>query len=131
MASTDPIADMLAALQNGSRASLDVVRITNSRFKQGILRALRAEGFVKSFRVLEGKGGKLEIQLVYGPKREPLLNGVKRVSRPGRRVYVSLEELNPIIRRLEVPFLSTSQGILTGAQAKSRKVGGELLCLVW
>ncbi len=131
MPSTDPVADLLAALKNGSRASLDVVRVANSRFKQEILKLLQSEGFIKGYRVAGGKDGRLEIQLVYGPNREPLLNGAKRVSRPGRRVYVDLKELNNFLHRLEIPLLSTSQGILTGTQARLRKVGGELLCLVW
>ncbi len=92
MPSTDPLADLLVAIRNASIAHLDVARISDSRFKQAVLKVLQEEGFIKSFRVLSDKDSKrhLEIQLGYGPKRERLLNGVKRISRPGRRVYARL-----------------------------------------
>ena len=132
MASTDPLADMLAALHNASVASLEAARLPDSRFKQSVLKALQSEGFIKSFRTT-GEGAKrvLEIHLAYGPKREKLLTGLKRVSRPGRRVYVGVEELGTMLRRLEVPFVSTPQGVFSGPQAFARRSGGELLCLVW
>jgi len=131
--STDPVADLLAALSNASLAHLDAARVTDSKFRQAVLKVLHAEGFVRSFRVVGDKAGRrvLEIHLAYGPKRERLLNGARRVSRPGRRVYVGLAELKPYLRRLEVSVLSTPQGVMSGAQAFSRQCGGELLCLVW
>ncbi len=133
MPSTDPIADLFAALHNASVAYLDSARVADSRFKQSVLKTLQAEGFIKSFQLAGDKSGrkKLEVHLAYGPKRERLLNGVKRMSKPGRRVYISLADIKPYLRRLEVPLLSTPQGILTGAQAFARKTGGELLALVW
>ena len=133
MPSTDPLADLLVAIRNASIAHLDVARISDSRFKQAVLKVLQEEGFIKSFRVLSDKDSKrhLEIQLGYGPKRERLLNGVKRISRPGRRVYARLEEIKPYLRQIEVVLVSTSHGVLTGAQAFARKAGGELLCQVW
>lgn len=132
MPSTDPIADLLAALKNASTARLDTVRLPASRFKQAVLKALQDEGFIRSFQVLKGKrGSEIEIRMNYGPKRERLLNGVKRISRPGRRIYGDLDEIKPYLRRLEVLIVSTPHGILTGAQAFARKSGGELLCQVW
>lgn len=133
MATTDPLADLLVAVRNASVARLDAAHVPDSRFKQTVLKVLQAEGFVKSFRTIGDRPAnrKLEIQMAFGPKREALVNGVKRVSRPGRRVYVSLEDLKGMLRRLEVPILSTPQGVLTGAEAFSRKTGGELLCLIW
>jgi small subunit ribosomal protein S8 len=133
MAAVDPISDMFAAMANASRASLDVARVGASRYKEAILRVLQQEGFIRGFRVTREKTGRrvLEIQMAYGSRRERLLNGVTRVSRPGRRRYVSLEELKPLLRRLETAVLSTSHGILTGRQAVERKTGGELLALVW
>lgn len=133
MPSTDPISDLLAALGNGSRAYLDSALVPSSSFKQAVLKVLQEEGFIKSYRVV-GKAPqdrRLEIQLHYGPARERLLNGVRRMSRPGRRMYVDLDELRPYLRRLETSLLSTPQGVLTGQQAHARKTGGELLCLVW
>ena len=132
MASTDPIADLLAAIGNASRAHLDVVRLGDSRFRQAVLKVLHAEGFIRSFRVTE-RGGRrtIEIHLAFGPKRERLFNGSRRISRPGKRVYVGLAALKPYLRRLEVVILSTPQGVMSGAQAFARGIGGELLCLVW
>jgi len=130
--STDPIADLLAALKNASSARLETARLPGSRFKQAVLKTLQEEGFVKSFQVVKGKrGSEIEIRLNYGPKRERLLNGAKRISRPGCRVYANLDEIKPYLRRLEVLLVSTPRGVLTGAQALARKVGGELICQVW
>jgi len=133
MPSTDPIADLLVALSNASRVRHDRTTLPDSRVAKAILAALQGEGFIRSFRALPGKGAsrRIEVCLAYGPKRECLLNGTTRISTPGRRVYVGLAGLKPLLRRLEVPFLSTPQGIMTGAQAFSRKIGGELLCVVW
>jgi small subunit ribosomal protein S8 len=134
MPSTDPLADMLGAIVNASRAKLDAARVPDSRFKQAVLKVLQAEGFIRSFRSVErkGTGGRvLEIQVWYGPKGERLINGMQKVSTPGKRVYVSLPELKPHLRRIETVLLSTPQGVLTGPQAYSRRVGGELLCVLW
>lgn len=133
MASTDPLADLLTALRNASSASLDTARVPDSRYKQSVLKALQSEGFIRSFRV-SGEGTPkrtLEVHLAYGPKRERLLTGVRRMSTPGRRVYIQLADLKALVRRFEVPFLSTPQGVLSGPQAFARSTGGELLCLVW
>lgn len=133
MPSSDPFADLLVALKNASLANLDAARVPDSRFKQAVLRVLQEEGFVKSFQVIGDKagGGMLDIRINYGPRRERLLNGVRRISRPGCRVYAGLDDLRPYLRKLEVALLSTSQGVMTGAQAAARKIGGELLCQVW
>ena len=134
MPSTDPLADMLGAIVNASRAKLDTARVPDSRFKQAVLKVLQAEGFIRSFRSIErkGTGGRiLEIQVWYGPKGEKLINGVKKISTPGKRTYISLPDLKPYLRRLETVLLSTPQGILTGPQAYARRAGGELLCMVW
>jgi small subunit ribosomal protein S8 len=133
MASTDPIADLLVALCNASRVRHDRTTVPDSRMSRNILAALQGEGFIRSFRGSNGKGAarRVEVILAYGPKHECLLNGTHRRSRPGRRMYVGLDELKPLLRRLEVPLLSTPQGVMTGAQAFSRKTGGELLAVVW
>jgi len=133
MPSTDPVADLLSALSNASRVSKERTVVPDSKFTRAILQALQAEGFIRSFRAPGGKGPsrRIEISLAYGPKRERLLNGARRVSRPGRRVYVGVGELKPFARSLETVLLSTPQGVLTGAQAFARKTGGEFLCQVW
>ena len=133
MPSTDSLADMLVAVRNASIANLDAARVPDSHFKQAVLRVLQEEGFIRSFQVSGARKNKraLEIRLNYGPKHERLLNGVKRISRPGRRVYAGLDEIKPYLRRVEVLVVSTPQGVMTGAQAFARKAGGELLCQVW
>jgi small subunit ribosomal protein S8 len=128
MASTDPLADLLSAMKNASQARLDTMRVPDSRFKQAVLKVLQAEGFIRAFRT---SGRNLEISLGYGPKRERLLNGARRISRPGRRVYGGLAEIKSYLRRLEILIVSTPQGVMTGAQAFARRTGGELLCLLW
>ncbi len=133
MASSDPISDLFAALSNASRAHLDSARVPDSKYKQSLLKVLQGEGFIRGWRVTGEKGRAriLDIQLAYGPARERLLNGVERVSTPGRRVYVGLDGLKPYLRRLETVLLSTPHGVLTGQAAAVRKTGGELLCLLW
>jgi len=133
MNSTDPIADLFTSLRNASSARLDAALVPDSRFKQEVLKALQSEGFIKSFKTVgsKGAGRKIEVAMAYGPKREKLLNGIKRVSRPGRRVYVGADELAPLMRQVETPFLSTSRGVFAAARAKSENLGGELLCLAW
>ncbi len=133
MASSDPVSDLFAALANASRAHLDSARVPDSRYKQSLLKALQAEGFIRGWRVTgeKGRARTLDVQLAYGPARERLLNGVERVSTPGRRVYVGLDGLKPYLRRLETVLLSTPHGVLTGQAAAARKTGGELLCLLW
>jgi len=133
MSSTDPVADLLSALCNASAVNHDRTMVPDSRFIRSILQVLQGEGFIKSFRGPGGKGAarKIEVVLGYGPKREHLLNGAKRVSRPGRRVYVGVDEIKPMGRRLEIAIISTPQGVMTGAQAFVRKSGGEFLCQVW
>jgi len=133
MPSTDTVADMLCGLSNASCVNHDRTMVPDSRFIRSILQVLQGEGFIKGFRVPSAKGGprRIEVILAYGPKREHLLNGAKRVSRPGRRVYIGVDEIKPMARRLEVAIISTPHGVMTGAQAFSRKTGGEFLCQVW
>lgn len=129
---TDPIADLLTRIRNGQRAQHESVSIPYSKLKQGIIKALYEEGFIGPFRVLEEGGGKaIQVTLRYSAKREPVIIGLKRESRPGRRYYLGFEDLKPIRNVLGISILSTSKGILTDRQAREEKVGGELLCRVW
>lgn len=133
MPSTDTLADMLSGLSNASAVNHDRTMVPDSRFIRSVLQVLQAEGFIKSFRAPGGKGSarRIEVVLAYGPKRERLLNGARRISRPGRRVYLGIDDIKPMGRQLEISLLSTPQGIMTGAQAFTRKTGGEYLCQVW
>jgi small subunit ribosomal protein S8 len=129
---TDPVADMLARIRNAGTAHKDQVEIPASKLKEGIARVLADEGFVAGFRV-EGDPPKrrIVIDMKYGPDRERAISGLRRVSRPGRRVYADRAHLPRVQGGLGVAILSTSQGLLTDRQAARRRVGGEVLCYVW
>ncbi|HVM11529.1 MAG TPA: 30S ribosomal protein S8 [Actinomycetota bacterium] len=132
MTMTDPIADMLTRIRNGSIAYKDEVQVPASRLKEEIAALLAREGYVRGYRV-EGEAPKrnLVIEMKYGADRERTISGLKRVSRPGRRVYVDRAHLPRVLGGLGVAVLSTSQGVLTDRQAARRGVGGEVLCHVW
>jgi small subunit ribosomal protein S8 len=129
---TDPIADMLARIRNANLAYKDEVAIPASRLKEAVARLLAKEGYVAGYRV-EGEEPKrrIVVDMKYGPERERTISGLKRVSRPGRRVYVDRDHLPRVLGGLGVAILSTSQGLLTDRQAARRGVGGEVLCQVW
>jgi small subunit ribosomal protein S8 len=129
---TDPIADMLTRIRNANTAYKDEVQIPASRLKEEVAKVLAREGFVQGYRV-EGDVPKrrIVIEMKYGPERERTISGIKRVSRPGRRVYVDRHNLPRVLGGLGVSILSTSQGLMTDRQAARRGVGGEVLCEVW
>jgi small subunit ribosomal protein S8 len=136
---TDPIADMLTRIRNGVSAKHDYVQIPASKLKLSLAQVLKDEGYIKDFTVIEDtskKGAKasmklIRVQLSYSGKREPVLNGIKRVSKPGLRVYVQKREIPRVFGGLGVAILSTPQGVMTGPEARRRNVGGEVLCYVW
>ena len=129
---TDPIADMLTRIRNANLAIHDRVDIPASRLKVEIAKILRVEGYIKNFKVLEAdKRRVLRIYLKYGPGNQRIISGVRRVSRPGLRVYATSRRLPRVLSGLGVAILSTSQGIMSGRAAKDRAVGGEVLCYVW
>lgn len=128
----DPIADMLTRLRNSVMVGHDVVLVPVSRMKIAISRILKQEGFISDYEVLRGKPQRMiRLHIKYLGKKEATLNGLKRVSRPGLRVYVQKGEIPRVYGGLGVAILSTSKGIMTGQQAWKRHVGGELLCFVW
>jgi small subunit ribosomal protein S8 len=129
---TDPIADMLTRIRNANTAYKEEVEIPASRLKEEVARVLAHEGYVQGFR-LEGEEPKrhIVVEMKYGPDRERTISGLKRVSRPGRRVYADRDHLPRVLGGLGVSILSTSQGLLTDRQAARRGVGGEVLCQVW
>jgi small subunit ribosomal protein S8 len=129
---TDPVSDMLARIRNAGTAYKDEVEIPASKLKEGIARVLADEGFVTGYRV-EGDQPqrRIVIEMKYGADRERAISGLRRVSRPGRRVYADRSRLPRVQGGLGVAILSTSQGLLTDRQAARRGVGGEVLCYVW
>jgi len=135
MTMTDPIADMLTRLRNGNQAYHDQVVMPYSKLKANIAEVLKSEGYIASWSVqepAEGKVGRtLVVQLKYGQNRERSLAGLRRVSRPGLRVYAKASELPRVLGGLGVAIISTSQGLLTDRQARKRGVGGEVLAFVW
>jgi small subunit ribosomal protein S8 len=134
MTMTDPIADMLTRLRNANQAYHDSVSMPYSKLKEGLAEILKKEGYITSFEVqdLEDVVGKtLEIQLKYGRNRERSIAGVRRISKPGLRVYAKHTGLPKVLGGLGVAIISTSQGLLTDRQANSKGVGGEVLAYVW
>lgn len=129
----DPIADLLARIRNAALARHDTTRVPASKIKHAIAEILKAEGFVADVRKEknEGTGETLTITLKYTPARSAPFQGLRRVSRPGRRVYVRHDQIPRVLSGLGVSILSTSVGLLTDKEARKRKVGGELLCEVW
>lgn len=129
---TDPIADMLTRIRNAILARHDFVLMPSSKIKLAIARTLREEGFINDYEVLRGKPQRIiKIYLKYGDKKEPVLTGLKRVSKPGLRVYVQRTEIPRVYGGLGIAILSTPKGVMTGQQAWRQKVGGELLCHIW
>jgi small subunit ribosomal protein S8 len=135
MTMTDPIADMLTRLRNANQAYHDRVQMPYSKIKANIAEVLKAEGYIASWAVEEPEEGAvgrmLAVELKYGPSRERSLAGIRRVSKPGLRVYARSQELPKVLGGLGVAIISTSQGLLTDRQARKRGVGGEVLAYVW
>jgi small subunit ribosomal protein S8 len=132
MTMTDPIADMLARVRNASSAMHDDVLVPTSKIKQGIARILTDEGYVDGFEVVGENGhSMIKIRLRYSDERERAIAGIKRVSKPGRRVYRGAQEIPRVLGGLGVAIISTSQGLMTDKQARQAKVGGEVLAYVW
>jgi len=131
---SDPISDMLARIRNAALARHEHLQVPASSLKKNVAEILKAEGYVADVRQDEwgeAKRRTLTIVLKYGPDREAAFRGIKRVSRPGRRVYVRHDQIPRVLSGLGVSILSTSQGLMTDREARRRKVGGELLCEVW
>ena len=129
---SDPIADLLTRIRNGSRAEHEKVDIPSSKIKVRVAEILKDEGFIKNFRVLEDtKQGMLRVYLKYGPGNEKVISGLVRVSTPGRRVYVTHDKIPTILGGMGVTLVSTSRGVLTDRDARKERVGGEVLAYVW
>jgi small subunit ribosomal protein S8 len=132
MTMTDPIADMLTRLRNAVQAKHDFVVMPASKMKVAIAKILLEEGFIKDYEVIrDGPKQTLKITLRYTGKKQPVLTGLQRVSKPGLRVYVQRGEIPRVYGGLGIAVMSTPQGVMTGQQAWRRRVGGEVLCYVW
>jgi small subunit ribosomal protein S8 len=132
MSMSDPIADLLTRLRNGLHAEFDTVKVPASRLKEDICNVLQSEGFIQGYeRHDDGKQGMLHIQLKYTPDREPVIQGLKRISKPSLRIYNGHNDI-PLVRSgLGISILSTSNGVMTGKNANNQNIGGELLCEIW
>jgi small subunit ribosomal protein S8 len=132
MSMTDSIADMLTRIRNGISRKYDSVDIPASRLKVEMARIMEEEGFIQAYRVVEEKSHRvLRIQLKYINQDQSVIGGLRKVSRPGRRVYIGKDEIPRVRGGVGIAILSTSQGVMTDRESKKRKIGGELLCYIW
>jgi small subunit ribosomal protein S8 len=134
MTMTDPIADMLTRIRNANVAMHDDVRMPSSKLKESLAVVLKSEGYIESFSVADNEdrpGSTLTIIMKYSPERERVISGVKRVSKPGLRVYTKADKVPRVLGGLGVAVLSTSQGLMSDREARKRRMGGEVVCYVW
>ena len=132
MSMTDPIADMLTRIRNANTARHGRVEVPASHLKEEIVRILQEEGYVKSYRYLEDrKQGILRVYLKYSNDKQRVISGIKRISKPGRRVYLNKTNLPKVLNGLGIAIISTSRGVMTAAQCRKEGVGGEVICYVW
>ena len=134
---TDPVADMLTRIRNANKALHETTRMPSSKLKMEIARILKEEGYIRDYYVQKGgdKGelpyNVLVVELKYGRSRERVLNGVKRISKPGRRIYASKDRLPRVLGGMGTAILSTSRGVITSRTAEREGIGGEVICFVW
>ena len=132
MSMSDPIADMLTRIRNAGSARHETVDIPNSKMKKAIAEILLEEGYIKSFQLIDdGTQGVIRVTLKYLPGKEKAIQGLRRVSKPGLRVYAGADELPQVLRGLGIAIISTSKGIMTDKKARAQHVGGEVLAFVW
>ena len=132
MAATDPIADMLTVIRNASFAKKDVVEVKNSGFTEEIVKVLKKEGFISNYKLMkDSKQGLLRIYLRYSKSGAPALLGVKRISKPGLRIYKKADELPKVYGGLGIAIVSTSKGVMADNEAREKKIGGEIICQAW
>jgi small subunit ribosomal protein S8 len=129
---TDPIADMLTRIRNAVRVERPHVQMPVSKLKRGLAEVLKREGYIWDWKEVEAKPvNQLEIELKYGPNGERLIRHIKRVSKPGCRIYAGATKLRPVLNGLGIAVLSTSRGVISDREARQRKLGGEVLCEIW
>ena len=129
---TDPIADMLTRIRNANNAKHDTVDVPASNMKKSIAQILLEEGYIKNFQLIDdGTQGVIRITLKYGAGKETVISGLRRVSKPGLRVYAGADELPKVLRGLGIAIVSTSKGVMTDKKAREAHVGGEVLAFIW
>ncbi len=129
---TDPIADMLTRIRNANKALQDTVRMPTSRMKQEIARILKEEGYIRDYHVEKGESfDMLVVELKFGRNRERVITDLKRVSKPGRRIYAQKDRLPRVLGGMGTAIMSTSSGVITSRTAQERGVGGEVVCFIW
>ena len=129
---TDPIADMLTRIRNANSAKHETVDVPASNMKKAIAEILNNEGYIKSYQIIEdGKQGVIRIALKYGNNKEKVISGLKRVSKPGLRIYAGAEELPRVLKGLGIAIVSTSKGVMTDKEARKQNIGGEVLAFIW
>ena len=132
MVMTDPISDMLTRVRNANSVYHEKVEIPGSKIKQAIAGILKEEGFIKDFEVInDDKQGVIRVSLKYGPNREKIITGIKRISKPGLRVYAKKEELPRVLGGLGIAIISTSQGVMSDKEARRKNLGGEVIAYIW
>ena len=131
MITTDPIADMLTRMRNALTVKHNTVTVPASKMKVAIAELLKNEGYINEFSVTEGAKSSIVIDLKYGPNNQKVINGLKRISKPGLRIYAGYEDLPKVLNGLGIAIISTSKGLMTDRQAREQKIGGEVLAFVW
>lgn len=132
MTMTDPIADFLTRIRNANMVYRETVEIPSSKTKLAMTQIMKDEGFIKDFEQIEdGKQGIIRIYLKYGPNREKVITGLKRISKPGLRVYAKKDEVPKVLNGLGIAVISTSKGLMTDKQARREGIGGEVICYIW
>lgn len=132
MTMTDPIADMLTRIRNAVQARHEATEMPSSKLKVAIAKVLKEEGFIKDYQVLDNRPFKvLRIELLYTGKKEPVLTGIKRISKPGLRVYTKASAIPRVYGGLGLAVISTPKGVMSGRQARRQNLGGEVICHVW
>ena len=129
---TDPIADLLTRIRNANSAKHETVEIPASNMKKAIVEILDQEGYIKNYQIIDdGKQGIIRVTLKYGKNNEKVITGLKRVSKPGLRIYAGAEELPRVLKGLGIAIISTSKGVMTDKKARKENIGGEVLAFVW
>jgi len=129
---TDPVADMLTRIRNANQAGHDIVEIPASNIKRNIARILLSEGYIKGYDVVEdNKQGIIRVQMKYGADKQKVISGIKKISKPGLKVYAKSSDVPKVLGGLGVAIISTSNGLITDKEARSLGVGGEVICYVW
>ena len=132
MSMTDPIADLLTRIRNGNKAKFEKVVVPSSKLKVNIVEILKQEGYVTDYEVVKGDyQGKIEISLKYDLNKESIITGLKRISKPGLRIYVGKDDIPKVLNGMGIAILSTPNGLLTDRNARKKGLGGEVLCEVW